>query len=77
MTFRVSGLKFKGIVKIILNWSDTYTVQLVKNQKGAEVIKAEKSDIYCDQLTEIVDNLVEYTGDDETYKKALNKVKAF
>lgn len=77
LAFRVKGLKFKGIVKIILDWTDTYRVQFIKMEKGLEVIKKEISDVYFDELTDKIDNIVEYTGDDESYKKALSKVKAF
>jgi hypothetical protein len=77
LAFKVSGLKFKGIVKVILDWSDTYKVQFIKIEKGSEVIKKEISNVYFDELTDKIDNVVEYTGDDESYKKALGKIKAF
>lgn len=77
LAFRVSGLKFKGIVKVILTWADTYTVQFIKMEKGLEVVKKEISNVYFDELTDKIDNTVEYTGDDESYKKALNKIGMF
>jgi hypothetical protein len=77
LAFKVNGLKFKGIVKVILDWSDTYKVQFIKIEKGSEVIKKEISNVYFDELTDKIDNVVEYTGDDESYKKALGKIKAF
>lgn len=59
LAFRVSGFIFKGIVKVILWGDDTYTVQLIKNKKGVEVIEKEVAGIYCDELTDVVDGMVE------------------
>lgn len=56
--FRVSGFKHKGLVRVLLRGDDTYTVQIGFNRKGFRV-KEELEMIYCDQLTEIVDGLVE------------------
>jgi hypothetical protein len=47
-------------VKIVLDPCDTYTVQLVKHNKGTPpegVIVEEASDIYCDQLRPLVEKM--------------------
>ena len=69
LAFRVSGFVFKGIVKVILWGDDTYTVQLIKNEKGAEVIKHEQKGVYNEDLTDIIDGLVEKKGTQEEYEK--------
>jgi hypothetical protein len=57
LTFQVSGLIFTGLVTVIYNEiPDTYTIRLT-NRRGE--IDAEISGIYCDQLTAVIDNLVE------------------
>lgn len=73
LAFRVSGFIFKGIVKIILWGNDTYTIHLVKNEKGVEVIKKEVEGVYNEDLTDVVDGLVEKCADDEKYEKQVNK----
>jgi hypothetical protein len=74
LIFRVRGLKFKGLVKVILNSMDTYDVHFIKMSKGQQVVKNEISDVYFDELTEKIDLVVEYTGDDKSYKEALDKM---
>lgn len=65
--FRVSGFKHKGYVFITLDVSDTYTVHLM-NLK-CDVIKTIKN-VYCDELTEKIDNIVEKT---ENYEDKIKK----
>lgn len=70
--FKVNGLKFKGFVYVLLDYSDTYRVLLVKSSmrrpKGqiTPVIKNkvvfEAENIYCDQLAKFIDDLVETEG---------------
>lgn len=51
LVFDVQGRKFFGEVRVLLDPSDTYRITL----DGEEVA----NDIYCDQLAEVVDRLVE------------------
>lgn len=55
LAFRVSGLRFKGIVEITLNPNDLYDVKFIKAGKLKEVSLG----VFCDQLTSIIDNFVE------------------
>jgi hypothetical protein len=66
----VNGLLHQGETRIILEWSDTYTVQ---NLTEGQVVK-EQSDVYCDELTSVVDLFVEYPGSDEEYRAAIDKI---
>jgi hypothetical protein len=43
LQFKVSGLLFKGIVKISLAFNDTYTVEFIKNKRVKNVML---SDLY-------------------------------
>jgi hypothetical protein len=54
LSFRVQGRKFEGEVLIELAHNDTYRIKLNLETKA--------SDVYFDQLAEIIDNLVE-TGE--------------
>lgn len=51
LQFWVDGFKFSGLVQVLLTWSDTYTIKLDTEIK--------LTDIYFDQLTEVIDSLVE------------------
>lgn len=58
MTFlqlTVNGNHFKGLVRIFLTPMDTYTIQLVKDNKLVEQIE----DIYFDQLMDVIDRRIE------------------
>ena len=67
LLFRVSGFKHKGYVLITLAFNDTYTVHLL-NMK-CDIVKTMEM-IYCDQLTDIIDNSVEKVNN---YEKVINK----
>ena len=56
LTFKVQGAKHKGYVAVLLMPSDTYTV-LLMNKDGA--ITETLDDVYCDNLTEVIDQRVE------------------
>ncbi len=56
LAFKVQGFKFKGIVKIVLMPSDTYTIQFIKGKS----IEKEYSDIFFDEMVDTIDNYVEY-----------------
>jgi hypothetical protein len=78
LRFKVKGLKFKGYVYISLNGLDLYNIEFVKinRKKNAALSEAwgstkydeipetvhELKDIYCDQLTELIDEYVEKTA---------------
>lgn len=71
LAFKVSGLYHKGIVVVAYNEAtDSYDIHLLNTRK---TLKKTISDIYCDQLGEIIDREVERgTTDLKTYSnKAL------
>lgn len=59
LSFQVSGAKFKGAVKVKLKWNDTYNIEFWKTKRPAFKIIDSVDDVYCDQLTEIIDRYVE------------------
>jgi len=57
LQFKVQGYLFKGFVKITLDeCMDLYNIEFIK--KSGEVVKKLEG-MYCDQLTEVIDNFVE------------------
>src|ERR1035438_2695964 len=56
--FKVHGFKFHGIVKITLKGNDTYTIEFIKASK----VEKEFTGVYFDQMVDLIDNYVEYTG---------------
>lgn len=57
LIFEVNGYKHKGFVVITLGFMDTYDIHLLNRdgeQKGITL-----RDVYCDQLTMVIDALVE------------------
>ena len=73
LMFKVQGFLFKGMVRVILAWDDTYTVQLLKKEGGELVVKDERKNVYFDELTDIIDRKVENCGDKEKYNEQVNK----
>lgn len=59
LLFKVQGFIFKGYVAINLMPDDTYTIKLVKDQK----IVKEFSDVHFDEMVDLIDVNVEFTGD--------------
>jgi hypothetical protein len=59
LAFKVQGFKFKGVVQITLTPFDTYKIEFIKAKKVVQ----EFTDVYFDELTNIIDATVEYTGD--------------
>lgn len=57
--FKVSGMKHKGIVKVNLMANDTYTVVIGSVRKGEWKVKSSTDDVYCDNLMEVIDGLIE------------------
>lgn len=60
LLLNVSGRYHKGLVLITLAGNDTYTVYMLSMRK--EVINTYEN-IYCDQLTELIDNRIETIKD--------------
>lgn len=56
LLFNVNGMKHKGYVLIVLNGLDLYNIILLNKSKGFESVH---KDVYCDQLNEFIDNLIE------------------
>ena len=73
LEFKVNGFLHKGQVRVTLEGNDTYTITLYKG-KDRKVV-AENKGIYCDQLTDVVDGMVERAPSDtkETYGAKVNK----
>jgi len=61
LMFRVSGRMHRGMVVIHLTPMDVYKVTIgnFSRKTGKFNKKAELDDVYCDQLTEVVDGMVE------------------
>ena len=71
LQFRVSGFLHKGLVRVTLNeGKDLYTVQTLKVKGGIAIAIKTVTDVFCEDLTEIIDGLVEkdYTKTDAAYK---------
>ena len=69
LAFKVQGFKFKGVVQITLNSMDLYDIEFIKAGK----VKHTANGIYFDQMVDIIDNFVEYTGAD--YDKRVMEAK--
>lgn len=66
LRFKVSGLKFKGYVRVTLDRvSDTYIIEFFKIRKDKVKIHQTYKDVYCDMLFELIDEYVEKV---EAYK---------
>jgi hypothetical protein len=65
LCFRVRGRLFKGWVHIALNFDDTYIVTFISTQGN---IKETLENVYCDELTEKIDEFV------ETPKKSVSSI---
>ena len=73
LRFRVQGFKLRGVVRISLNeGTDSYVIEFFKG--NCKVAYKCIQDVYCDNLTEIIDCEVE-TNDDqsEAYEYLVNK----
>ena len=67
LSFRVNGFLFRGIVQVELTYSDTYRIRLKK--RYSESVKQTVEDVYCDELTAQIDQLIEHPGDQGTYEQ--------
>ena len=61
LSMKVRGQRFKGVLEIQLMYNDTYRVRTY-NQK-LDRVKDEVSDVYCDMLVSVLDDLVENERD--------------
>ena len=59
LQFKVQGYKHKGWVAINLAFNDTYTIEAVKIRKGEAKVCDTQSDVYADQLIQVLDRMVE------------------
>ena len=52
LRFRVSGLRFQGLVQIELRWADDYTITFIDDAGMAcKVVES----VYCDMLVGVID----------------------
>jgi len=58
LLLKVNGFIHTGYVLIVLNSSDLYDIYLSKTM-NLDSFKLAIDDVYCDQLTEIIDSLIE------------------
>ena len=61
LMFKVNGNHHKGWVLITLSWNDTYTLRFFSNQFNEK--KEKITNVYCDELQEIIDNVIEKIAD--------------
>ena len=59
LQFKVRGHKLEGWVAINLAFNDTYTIETVKIRKGEAKVCDTQSDVYADQLIDVLDRMVE------------------
>ena len=67
LRFKVQGRVHKGFVYVVLTGSDDYTIILTQQKRRSkgnnwwahEIVVSETPMIYCDNLAEVVDRLVE------------------
>ncbi len=74
LIFHVQGLKLKGYVEIVYDeGSDYFNVSFVKDENPTE--KETVEDVAFDELTNVIDRRVEYTGEDynERVERELTK----
>jgi len=75
LKFHVQGLKLKGYVEIVYDeGSDYFNVSFVKYENPTE--KETVEDVAFDELTNVIDSHVEYTGEDynERVERELTKL---
>ena len=59
LSFSVKGRSFKGAVKVKLMWNDTYRIEFWKTRRPSIKMVKSVDDVYCDQLTAVIDRYVE------------------
>jgi hypothetical protein len=73
LLFKVNGILFKGHIVITLEPSDTYSIRLgkfVKSTGKFTQMKETTTDVYCDNLNQVIDSLIEgyYAKGAEAYR---------
>lgn len=69
LEFSVQGFIFTGQVRVVYEaGSDTFKIQLVR---AGEIVK-EETDIYLDNLTDVIDGMVEKDCSMEEYEQKVN-----
>lgn len=58
LQLRVQGAKFKGHIRILLDWNDTYIVRFGKLRKGFRLIE-EHENLYAEDIATFIDDYVE------------------
>lgn len=53
--FKARALQAINTVRVTLDPSDTYTVQFLRSNKNGVKLVSERSDVYCDDLIELVE----------------------
>lgn len=56
LTFNVEGMKFTGLVNIVLAWNDTFTIYFTGLDDAIEKVERE---VYIDELIQRIDSIVE------------------
>jgi hypothetical protein len=76
LILKVNGLKYKGLLRVVCSYDDTYRLELLKRTKTGEFEILQSFDnLSCDNIGEFIDNTIEYTGDNDSYKKSLEAKK--
>jgi hypothetical protein len=65
LKFTVQGAKFIGQVLVILEPDDVYSVLFGEVTEEGWLLKEVYTNIYCDQLVELIDEYVETTYEEE------------
>jgi hypothetical protein len=73
LEFKVQGFKLKGRVRVTLTSMDDYTITFYK-PRGKEPYKTVEG-IYFDEMVDVIDREVEYTGDNYNDKVKNAKYK--
>lgn len=69
LLFRVRGFVYKGLVRVILNGLDMYTLQLVKKVNGVLVVTKELDNVDCESMVEILDSWIEKNCSQKEYEQ--------
>jgi len=76
LLFYVRGLKHRGHVLITLSYGDTYTVTIGQVRKGEMNTKAQRKDVFFDELPYTIDEMIEDTENNvEKAREFLNNVR--
>ena len=71
LKFKVNGRLHKGYVVIAYNEADYYEIYLMDMDKN--IVKCVSDEVYCDELSDVIDTAIERGYDDEEYMKFCEK----